>query len=217
MQECLAKAQGAETSAGFGDGKVDILGEPRLACAELALSLLRVDTEAITVRLGQLGLFAALTGLFFHYHWNSFLHSYYYQLCTILLNSPVLAVRSALTLDTNLIEGIANFETDQSYASGRKLRKGQRGYVTRIASILLKSAEVHEDIEEVLSRVPAWQNFVEKELNPILEIENKPGPDSRVNTHQTEEEFDLHMEVDQKEGSVFPIHSLGNSSMATRR
>ena len=117
---------------------MDILGEPRLACAELALSLLRVDTEAITVRLGQLGLFAALTGLFFHYHWNSFLHSYYYQLCTILFNSPVLAVRSALTLDTNLIEGIANFETDQSYASGRKLRKGQRSYVTRIAAMLLK-------------------------------------------------------------------------------
>lgn len=206
VQECFEKAQGAEIKAGFGDGKVDILGELRLVCAELILSLVRVDIESITVTIGQLGLFTTLTSLFFRYHWNSFLHSCFYQLCTILLNSPVLAVRSLLTLDTSLIESIAAFETEEIYSSGWKLRKGQRGFVTRIAAMLLKTAETHEDVEEVISRVPAWQNFVETQLNPMLEIENRPGPDSRVNTHQTEEdeEFDLHLDVEQKEGNMFP-------------
>lgn len=205
VQKCLEKAQGGQIPAGFGEGDVETLGEMRLLCAEVVLALTRVDITQITVQLGKQGVYTALTNLFFRYNWNSFLHSCFYQLCMIIINSPVLDIRSTLTLDTNLVEQIANYEAEQLYPSGAKLRKGQRGFITRIASMLVKAAETHGDVEEVLSRVSAWQSYVETQLNPTLEIENKPGPDSRVQTHQTEEDedFDVHLDAEQREGERF--------------
>jgi len=206
VQECLEKSQGGQAEVGFGEGgREETLGEMRLLCAEVVLALTRVDITQITVHLGKVGVYAALTGLFFRYHWNSFLHCCFYQLCMIIVNSPVLDIRSVLTLDTDLVELIANYENDQTFPSGVKLRKGQRGFITRISSMLLKAAETHGDVEEVLSRVTAWQTYLDTQLNPTLEIENKPGPESRVQTHQTEEDedFDVNLNVEQKDGERF--------------
>lgn len=206
VQECLEKSQGGQAEVGFGEaGQEETLGEMRLLCAEVVLALTRVDITQITVQLGKLGVYAALTSLFFRFHWNSFLHCCFYQLCTIIINSPVLDIRTTLTLDTDLVELIANYENDQTFPSGVKLRKGQRGFITRISSMLIKAAETHGDVEEVISRVAAWQTYLEIQLNPTLEIENKPGPDSRVQTHQTEEDedFDVNLNVEPKDGERF--------------
>ena len=213
LQETLENSQEMEISTSFLNEKTASLGELRLLCAEIVLALTRVDIQQITSQLGKVGVFSTLTSLFFQYHWNSFLHGFYYQICTIIINSPVLEIRTVLTLDTNLAEMIANYEPDLQLSSGEMLRKGQRGFITRIAAMLVKAAETHGDLEEVLSRVSNWQNYLDKQLNPILEIENRPGPESRVQTHQTEEDddFDVQIDVESRESDKFPFIYPGDS------
>lgn len=202
VQVCLDSKTDLATNSTFGS--LDLVGELRLLAAEIVLSLTRHDLQQITLQLSKVGAFISLTNLFFQYHWNSFLHGYFYQVCTILINSPVLEIRSTLTLDTNLVERIAEYEADLTLSEDFKVRKGQRGFITRISAMLVKAAETHGDVEEVLSRAAAWQTYVDTQLTPILDIENRPGPDSRVQTHQTEEDedFDVHIDVE-KEGDRF--------------
>uniref|UniRef100_A0A0A9XKM4 Serine/threonine-protein phosphatase 6 regulatory subunit 3 n=2 Tax=Lygus hesperus TaxID=30085 RepID=A0A0A9XKM4_LYGHE len=187
------------------------LGNTRLTVIKLIAALISTQTPEVNEKLDELNTVQVLLDLFFQYTWNNFLHSQVDKCLAFALNSSVPDSKDQNPLISNIfikcrllqriLEAWEANETEQG--SGGK-RKGYMGHLINIANSVSKQANenlgvfLKENIDgEVMTK---WEEFVEKSLKPVNEIQSRflGGVHPSQISQKDEMEFSIPVTFDSK-------------------
>lgn len=162
-------------------------GNARLQIVRLITALLVTNIPEVYAQLAQLSTLKIVIDLFFHYDLNNFLHLQVEQAVKSVLSSPIAiesnnsvqntSVFASLFQECRLLQRIVQAGEEDAVTQGqpRTRRKGYMGHLTRIASDLLKEAEVQPRIKAAIEELTEedsqrWTDFV---AGPFAEVRRK--------------------------------------------
>ena len=147
------------------------LGEMRLRIIELITQVIRIDLDGINKQILESEILQILTNLFFECIWNSQFQYYYDIIIQKVLNGDVGYLKNCLISSAKLPERLIETWRDaDAIAGGRPYRKGNLGYVTRLANALVKYQSGESDPIQLCE---GWEDFVDIDLTTVNEIENR--------------------------------------------
>ena len=185
-----------------------LLGEPRLKCLELLISLYRLDNKPVHSLLSCSEVPQLTAALFFTYPWHSFLHQTYLQLVQSVLSSTDLTVKADFIKNSDLPSRLAACQGECQFAGGKLVRTGLFGHAIRLSQLLTKAIESTPELKPAIPQLQSWDSYVTDTLQSLLDTENRPYGGSRPTDSLDDSSDDQKEPKDDKFSSFF--HSIDN-------
>lgn len=154
------------------------LGRARLRIVELLAALLRVGGDAADVTIIGSGALPLVQALFMAYPFNNLLHHQMYALLVAALRRGSPTMVQHIFGECHLVAWLAGLPNEVSpkprpgFEGKGPLRAGYLGHVTRIGQVLQEAMQQQQEVADVLKDCAEWQQFVQQQLAPRLEVED---------------------------------------------